>query len=452
MRIFRLLAPLLAIVAHSGAALAQSDAPQDTTIDLGLMLGQDASGGLSISSGKTYNRVEGLPILFGPTYRGAAGNGRLSISALGIIRSSDDFHWDSGNLGHRLSADLRFGRLQGFAVGAESFDVVSKIESWQLNEPDGGLAAFFLKRDYFDFFGRHGARAHVSAFRGNTTVTLGLSDVRWSSRRERKVYTLFRGSESWRENPSINDGRAHVVDLSLRVDTRNSVVDPSDGWFLTAQYEHGAGDFETTGTSIVPSLPDGRASLAYGRSFVDLRRYNRISQRRRLHARLVLGGWLHGDDLPYQRRFSVGGIGTLPGFDFRRTGIGTDVGQCGSDATTSTARPAECERVALAQVEYRQELVSELIDMFNRNGLRVRGAAFRVKPDVVAFADAGRGWLVGPRAGTLRYGSRSVPGFDTFRTDVGLGIDLGIAGLYVAKAVSEPKEPANFFIRLRNRF
>jgi len=451
MRIFRLLAPLLAIVAHSVAAVAQS-APQDTTIDLGLILGQDVSGGLSISSGKTYNRVEGLPILFGPTYQGDAGNGRLSISALGIIRSSDDFHWDSGNLGHRLSADLRFGRLQGFAVGAESFDVVSKIESWQLNEPDGGLAAFFLKRDYFDFFGSHGARAHVSAFRGNTTVTFGLSDVRWSSRSERKVYTLFRGSESWRENPSINDGRAHVVDLSLRVDTRNSVVDPSDGWFLTAQYEHGSGDFETTGTSIVPSLPDGRAGLAYGRSFVDLRRYNRISQRRRLHARLVLGGWLHGDDLPYQRRFSVGGIGTLPGFDFRRTGIGTDAGQCGSEATVSTARPAECERVALVQVEYRQELVSELIDMFNRNGLRVRGAAFRVKPDVVAFADAGRGWLVGPRAGTLRYGSRSVPGFDTFRTDVGLGIDLGIAGLYVAKAVSEPKEPANFFIRLRNRF
>ncbi|MGK2963290.1 MAG: BamA/TamA family outer membrane protein [Gemmatimonadaceae bacterium] len=452
MRIFRLLAPLLAIAAQPGAALAQSDAPQDTTIDLGVMLGQDASGGLSISSGKTYNRVEGLPILFGPTYKGSVGDGRLSVSALGIIRSADDFYWDAGNIGHRLSADLRFGRLQGFAVGAESFDVVSKIEPWQLSEPDGGLAAFFLKRDYFDFFGRHGARAHVSAFRGNTTVTLGLSDVRWSSRRERKVHTLFRGSESWRENPSINDGRAHVFDISLRVDTRNSEVDPSDGWLLTAQYEHGAGDFETTGTSILPTLPDGRARLAYGRSFVDLRRYNRISQRRRLHARLVLGGWLHGDDLPYQRRFSVGGIGTLPGFDFRRTGIGTDVGQCGSEATISTARPAECERFALAQVEYRQELVSELIDMFNRNGVKVRGAAFRVKPDLVAFADAGRGWLVGPREGTLRYGSRSLPGFDTFRTDVGIGIDLGIAGLYVAKAVSEPKEPANFFIRLRNRF
>ena len=90
--------------------------------------------------------------------------------------------------------------------------------------------------------------------------------------------------------------------------------------------------------------------------------------------------------------------------------------------------------------------------MFNRNRIRVRGAVFRVKPEVVTFVDAGRGWLVGPRQGTLRYGSGSFPGFDTFRTDVGIGLDLGIAGIYVAKAVSEAKEPANFFVRIRSRF
>jgi hypothetical protein len=96
--------------------------------------------------------------------------------------------------------------------------------------------------------------------------------------------------------------------------------------------------------------------------------------------------------------------------------------------------------------------LSELFDVFNRNGIRVRGAEFRVKPVVVAFADAGRGWLIGPRQGTLQYTSGAFPGFDTFRTDIGLGLDLGIAGLYVAKAVSESKEPANFFVRIRNRF
>ena len=165
-----------------------------------------------------------------------------------------------------------------------------------------------------------------------------------------------------------------------------------------------------------------------------------------------MGGWLHGDELPLERRFSVGGIGTLPGFDFRRVGIGTDVGQCAADNSRLEGRPAQCSRVALAQVEYRHELVSELFDVFNRNGIRVRGAVFRVKPTAVVFADAGRGWLVGERQGTLRYPSGAIPGFDTFRTDVGGGLDLGLLGIYVAKAVSSSKEPANFFVRIRDRF
>ncbi len=452
MRAFPIIAAIALFTPLGISAQTESEAERDTTIDIGVVLGEDASGGISVTSGKTYNRVEGLPILIGPTYRNTIGAGVLSVGALGIIRTANDFAWDAGNLGHHMSAGYRAGTHRGLSLGVESFDLVSKIEPWQLREPDGGLAAFFLKRDYFDFYGRHGTRGYVSAFRGNGTITVGLSDERWSSRAARDVYTLFRGSDSWRENPLINDGRAHVIDVGFRLDTRNNAVDPQAGLYLSAQYERAAGVFETSGTRIVPTRGDGTADIEYGRALIDVRSYNRISPRRRLNARLVLGGWLHGDDLPYQRRFSVGGIGTLPGFDFRRTGIGPDVGQCSGEEPVSTARPAECERVALAQVEYRQELVSELIDMFNRNGLRVRGAAFRVKPDFVAFADAGRGWLIGPREGDLSYGGGSLPALSTFRTDIGVGIDLGIFGLYVAKAVSESKEPANFFVRIRSRF
>ena len=463
MKTIRVLAPLFALITLAGAAAAQETvSTQDTTLDLGLVLGDDESGGLTLTSGKTYNRVEGLPIHFGPTYHGRVGNGYLSLSALGIIRTAQNLHWDPENLGHRLRADLRFGRRRGFSFGAESFDVVTKIEPWQLSEPDGGLAAFFLKRDYFDWFGRHGARVYASAFRSSASITLGYSDERWSSRRARDVYSLFRGDDSWRDNSPINDGRAHVTDLTLHVDTRNSAYDPDAGWFVDVQYEHAVGDFETQGTLLEATRADGRSHLDYGRALLDLRRYNRISPRRKLNARLVIGGWLHGDPLPAQRRFSVGGIGTIPGFDFRRLGLGTDVGQCSTEETVRPGRPAECERVALAQVEYRQELPSELFDVFNRNRIRVRGAVFRVKPEVVAFADAGRGWLISDiRCGgsaaactgrELQYKSGSLPGLDTFRTDVGLGLDLGIAGIYVAKAVSEAKEPANFFVRISSRF
>jgi hypothetical protein len=446
----------VAALALSCAARAAAQRPEtrDSTIDLGSILYSEDRGGLTISSGKTYNRVEGLPIYIGPTFKDHIGHANLSLAALGIIRSSNKFHWDPENLGHRLTADLRFGGRRGFAVGASSFDEVSKIEPWQLTEPDGGLAAFFLKRDYFDWFGRHGARVYAAAFPNEySSLTFGLSSERWSTRSAREVFALFRGDEAWRANPRINDGVAHVADLAFRIDTRNSALRPGAGWFVNAQYEYGSGDFETAGTAIGQDdlLTDVRR-LQYGRGFLDLRRYNRISPRRQLNARLVLGGWLHGDPLPLERRFSVGGIGTIPGFDFRRTGIGTDVGQCARDPDAEPSRPAQCERVALAQLEYRHELVSELFDIFNRNGIRVRGASFRVKPTAVAFVDGGRGWRVGPREGDLQYPSGSLPGFNTWRTDVGLGLDLGIAGIYVAKAVSSSKEPANFFVRIRSRF
>ncbi|MEP6507959.1 MAG: BamA/TamA family outer membrane protein [Gemmatimonadales bacterium] len=446
-RIAALVACSVMTLSQTGEA-QESSTQQDTTVDMRSILSEEDHGGLSITSGKTYNRVEGLPVLLGPTYKNHFGSADLSVSAFGILRSAEAFHWDAENIGHKVSAELRYGQRHGLAFGAESFDVVAAIEPWQLTEPDAGLAAFFLKRDYFDYFGRHGARGYLSAFTaGGATLTASLSDERWSSRGERDVITLFRGNDDWRINPSIDDGRVHVADIVFDLDTRTSDINPWAGWFIKADYEHGSGDFGLPGFSTA-LLTEHRS---YGRGFLDIRRYNRISPKRQINGRIVLGGWLHGDELPLERRFSVGGIGTIPGFDFRRVGVGTDVGQC-ADRVVSNGRPALCERVALAQVEYRHELPSELFDVFNRNGIRVRGSVFRIRPTAVVFADAGRGWLVGKRVGTLQYPSSSLPGFDSFRTDVGAGLDLGLFGLYVAKAVSSSKEPANFFVRIRDRF
>lgn len=437
----------LALLAASKTLTAQmpDTLRSDTTFSIGSLLdrGNDR-GGITVTSGKAYNRVEGLPILIGPTYRVNHRDASVSVSALGIVRTAHGFRWDSENLGHRATAEVRLGRARGITLGGSSFDEVVPVERWQLGEPDAGLAAFFLKRDYLDYYGRHGGRVHASMFAGtDATIGIGFSDERWSSRRARDVFTLFRSDESWRTNPVVDDGRIHVLDIRADVDSRNSEFNPLAGWYVSAHYERGRGRF---------GAADIARRVAYGRGFLDLRRYNRISPVRRLNGRLVLGGWLHGDPLPLERRLSVGGVGTIPGFDFRRIMLGTDVGQCNPDARLPVGRPARCERVALTQLEYSHELRSELIDVFNRNRIRVRGAAFRVKPAAVLFVDAGRGWLVGPRDGTLTYPSDALPSFNTFRTDIGLGIDLGIIGLYAAKAVSAEKEPANFFIRVRNRF
>ena len=84
---------------------------------------------------------------------------------------------------------------------------------------------------------------------------------------------------------------------------------------------------------------------------------------------------------------------------------------------------------------------------------------FEAEGHWVLFADAGRGWLVRgvrPSAGgddnNLAYSRSGFPELGSFRTDVGAGIDFDPIGLYVAKAVSDSKLPANFVVRVRRRF
>src|SRR6476646_4170691 len=150
-------------------ACAQGDTTsRDTTAErLGLWARSSRASGLVLSSAKTYNRVEGLPVYLGPILRDSSGRAAFNVSVLGIIRSADTFHWDDQNLGHTITAEMRVGRERGYALGFYSYDVVTPVEPWQLPDPDAALATFFVRRDFRDYFTRHGAKVsgtfHMSA-------------------------------------------------------------------------------------------------------------------------------------------------------------------------------------------------------------------------------------------------------------------------------------------------
>jgi outer membrane protein assembly factor BamA len=246
----------------------------------------------------------------------------------------------------------------------------------------------------------------------------------------------------------------------VRYDTRNDVSDPWSGWFVTGDYEYGVGSITSYGpTSRAIRDINPRGRNAYDRLLLDIRRYNRLSAEGQLNLRLVAGGWLSGDDLPLQRRFSLGSVGSLPGYDFRQIRPGTDVLTCAGTrdegipggARSPEGIPAQCERFALGQVEYRGEIGTNLFGLLDQERRRRRFGWGR-RAEWVAFADVGRGWLVGPRAGDLQYGASTFPELRTFRADVGLGLRLDDLGLYIAKSVTDPRTPINFFARLQPRF
>jgi hypothetical protein len=408
---------------------------------------------LRLVSAKTYNRVEGLPIMIGPTFGHRFGEPRFEISALGIFRTGENIEWNSQNVGHSLKAELSFGRGSGVAVGGHLFDVVDPAEDWQLHDVEVGLASFFLHRDYRDYYNRHGGSGYVRlSLLRDVDLTASLSDERWASRQTLDPYTLFRNSQDWRPNPEMDEGRFHIANGTLRIDTRSDEDDPRSGWHIVADYERGTGRT----TLFAPTTPgvraaDGDGITTYARGFLDLRRYNQLSPESQVNFRVVAGGWLNGDELPLQRRFSLGGPGTLGSYAFRRTGTGDDVLQCTNGVDIPLGVPAQCERMVLLQAEYRGDLWMSLFGDLDFDD-SWRGGSWRHRAQWVLFSDAGRGWLVGDRNGDMQYPKDKLPSLSTFKTDIGIGFDAGLIGIFAAKSVSDSKEPPRFWVRVGRRF
>jgi surface antigen Omp85-like protein len=416
---------------------------------------RDSASKLSLMTGGSYNRVEGLAVYGGPSIRRTTSWGEVRVDAYGILRSVDHWEWTASNVGHDVTAQIGLGRAGAIAIGARAFDIVSPVEAWELRDAEVGLASFFLHRDYRDYWARHGGSAYVTLRAGDAfSVTPSYSEERWSALSERDPFTLFRGGQQWRPNPFADEGRFRLTSAQVAYDTRTDVEDPSSGWHVVADVEHG----RSAAVRLAATPIEVRASttepvgVAYTRLFLDARRYNRVSPDGQLNLRFVAGGWVNGDELPLQRRFSLGGPGSLPGYDFRRP-PSKDVLLCGGPALAG--QPGLCERIALAQIEYRGALAFRFSGeggFDEEEDKRDWRLHYSRQGEWVVFVDAGRGWLVGPRNGDLQYARGALPPLSTFRTDVGAGLDFELIGFFVAKSVSDTKTPANFFVRLRHRF
>lgn len=413
--------------------------------------GSEHANGFRFRNYATYNRVEGLPIYAGPYITRPIRNGVVTAELFGVLRSAENFRWSSENVGHRATIEARTNGDLQLIVGGRLQDIVESTQPWQLTNTETALATFFVHRDFRDWYSRLGGTlfAGVSGPRGASLIA-SLSDERWASRRERDPWTLFRDAQPWRANPTVDDGIYHSFRLTGTIDTRNDPDDPRDGWMATAEIERGHGSVTSFGARSRPrpvpgdNVREESAHPTYARGLVELRRYSRLSPQTQLNARVVTGGWLGGDPLPLQRQLSVGGFGTLPGYDFNDGTVGRDKLRC-TGAVVQPGRPAECDRIALAQLEYRADLGLERLHRVVPYWYG-RGA-------IVAFVDAGRGWRVRDDVfDAVDFGTRTFPALNTFMTDVGAGLDFSVVGIYVAKAVSVANEPPNVFIRIRHRF
>jgi hypothetical protein len=399
---------------------------------------------LAVRADAGYNRVEGLPLAFGPVVE-TAGPNPFRLEALAVWRTEAEA---SERMGYRLRAEQFLAR-RTVSLGGQVHSVVEPVERWQVRDLEASLGAVLFAHDPRDHFEREGWEAFLRlrpvrgvegavTYRAEKHAALAAGDP----------WTLFNRGRDWRPQPMVAEGRLQTLGAEAVLDWRDRADEPRSGWWLRAAAETPvSGGLTWPGLrEVVPVVePDGEAlplpvllpARAMPDDFVagllDVRRYNPVGERSQLNLRLVAGGALTDTPLPPQFQHALGGLGTLPGFD-------TFHGDCGARRAAGAGLEGDqagrffpaygCDRFALAQVEYRGSLFLDL-GFGDRHAYRSHDwwddFSIDFSPTWVVFFNAGRGWAHEAPL-WLDDGARQT---ETL-VDAGLGFLIGDLGIYAA--------------------
>lgn len=434
------------------ASLAAAGDPAEPG-DAGARIDRRERASFILSPGRSYNRVEGLPVHAGGMVE-TGGSNPFRIQATGIFRTEDPPAQGAERWGYDARVEQFIGGFQALRVGARVFSVIEPIEGWHLTDLENSLSTFVLHEDHRDHYQREGWSAYAVLTPPGSPLTV-TGEVLWEEHRSvasASPWALLDNDEAWRLQPLVAEGPLRALTATAVLDTRSEEWDPSSGWYVRAELEH------TLASDLIrpeysaggPVIPDNRFG-EYTRGLLDLRRYNRISPSQRLNLRIAAGGSLSVFPLPPQRQHALGGAGSLPGYGV----LALDCGARSFAGTRSGGRTRfydgyGCDRFTLFQAEYRGDLSFPM----NLGGARSAADAEEgVEESQVRLVDADWGWVLFVDAGA---GWTSLENHhdEPAAVDVGVGLLLGDLGIYVATPVRDvyDRGGVNFFIRLAPRF
>lgn len=400
-----------------------------------------------LGTGRTYNRIEGLPIVIGPSFaHEAAETVDLRLDLRGIIRTTGDPTGIRDRFGYDARLEWVFGVPARAVVGGRLRSEMVPIEGAPYSAIEAGWLAFLMHEDVRDWYQARGPEVYLEGepLKGLTFLASLRQDQERSVRAADPV-SVFRAEEPWRPNPVVDDGTYRTFRFGLGLDTRNNRIEPTSGWQVSANWEYGVShDFApvTLPRSVRAPLPTDR-EYHYGRIWFDARRYARIDPDTRFNLRVTGGGWTGGDPLPLQRRVSLGGGDLLPGYRFRDR-------NCNPAGLSDPTRLALCDRALSVHGELRRRINLGLLYKLRRTELteldRIIGFD---RADLVLFANTGTAWLSGDGPGQVP--ANRIPVFREWAADAGFGLDTGSLGLYLSRSLVD-REPIRMTVRLQRRF
>ena len=245
----------------------------------------------------SYNRVEGF------------------FLALGIPKEYNDYYGLGskltfyGSIGYGLSNDkirYRAGLTRKFLgknsleLGIESFDLTQTEDLWVIPQDENTINAFFFHEDYHDFYRSWGSAIYGRQKIGNIlSIEAGYRQENHEDMKVEKDWSLFRQRKNFRENPLIQAG-----------DYKNTYLSVELGKSRKLKNWNASLEVELNSDLISDDMPD------YERYILSVSKYQRLGRNDEVNFRVRYGTTF--GSVPDQKKFDLGGIGTLRGYGYKQ--------------------------------------------------------------------------------------------------------------------------------------
>lgn len=218
-----------------------------------------------------------------------------------------------GSIGHSfarkvwpysIGADLMPFGGNRFMIGGEYHQqTLTTDDYWRTGLLENSLTSLFAGYDYMDYYLVDGAGVY-SLIRGERLFELGAAYVSddYSSIDVRSRYSFFGKKGTYRPNPAVSEGNIQSLYLAGSFNPKELLLTPQIM-------------FRADGLVELADLEGMDNEFSFSRYLLETRFKSNIAENTVFEWR-VRSGSMTGD-MPLQRRFELGGIGTLRGRDYK---------------------------------------------------------------------------------------------------------------------------------------
>lgn len=255
-----------------------------------------------------YNRVDGL-------YLEGLLEFKDNDNAYPTLKAGLGYAFTADRLRYRIEASQKFLKNYSIEPYGALYKKTATQDDWICDHYENMIFALIAKQDYRDYYEKEGGEVGLRFYAGpygTLGVQYSYDNLDWMDAHPRLWSMLGpdRFRRNWsslpqdylQDNHSDFTGKMSLFKLTYELDMLSQYYNPPSGWWAKFEYEKSGGDL--------------KGDLSYSRWWITGIRYQPLNRYLGLKMRVMYGG--SSDQLPLFKKFYLGGIRTLYGYDIKR--------------------------------------------------------------------------------------------------------------------------------------